>query len=600
MKISFILRSALILVLSSLLIIFSSCEGINDMLGVDDNEEGVLSSDEYEISPFKTVEINFENVIIESKEIFGRIGGYDVTLNNIDEKLVFLVPQMPAGPTELEFDVNNTSYSLSFDIKPSVEIPNPEEYLSKFIDEQTTAVNNNASLIDEFISDDRREDYHAELENINQLFIDIESLLQTATNEEKIEAAQFIYANRDDIELLQTSVNEYISAVSSLNELKQTGVYDSESKFDVAYVKFVLARINLISQAKKIIVWTAGGALAGSWLPVIGTGIGAAMGAGIGIGNFFIALQADNIATEELTQFEAIVEDISVDLKKLNGNYYNNQKATLIVSGNYSNINSSFQNSTMTKIQEFISYLRTFRDLFNKINEKIPDIMSFKPKVIEDLNSVRKTTKQVNGKYLSISNITNTNVTYSHEIMDGEYLVTFSSDQETDQEFSFDINYSYNGFSEKSTVANASLVISEASLVGKWDVYYNQGITYGEWTYYYFEETCPDIISYAYKLHYQTLEFTETTLESNQRESSKNYTYYGIDYVSCTYDDFDVYEETVDDNEIVLYYVEDNVIKVSDGDVVVSYPIIELTANTLKMGYYEDGEMMELHMVRVQ
>jgi len=427
------------------------------------------------------------------------------------------------------------------------------------------------------------------------LFDDAELAFQSATEAEKLEAAQFIAANKAEVEALNLAMDEYVAAVKALGQSKS--IYDNESEFNTAYGRFVAARILLISQARKIIAWTAAGAVAGSWFPVIGNGLGAAIGAGIGIGNFLIALEADNIATNQLTEFESIVDELNID-NKATLTFANKQKKTLSVSGKYNNLNAQYGSSNMTNIQSFVSYLSIFRSLFDQINEYLTEGLQIKPKLITDLTSVRSASKQIHANYLSISNVSNNKVTYSVENVEGELKVTFSTEEITDQDFTFDVNYSFNGFSEETMTQTATLSVDENLLYGTWEAIRMAGDIVGQWQYYYYDE-CPNVIANAYILQNETWEFTETTLDVKIMEAGKEYIYTGLDITNCSYSDLVINEYGGPDDEIFLYYLENNVIKVSDGNEVYTFNIQILTNERLVVGYFdEDGDPISAELVR--
>lgn len=581
--------------IATTIILLPGCSLIDDAFGGDDEDEVILYTQKYEINPFESVEITYENVILSADEYTGRIGGIDVRLFNIDEKLVFIVPVLPVGETFLEFDINDFSYELAFNMLSVPQVGNPEEYVGSFIQEQQTRTTANVALIDELVPADQKQMYTLEIKRISQLFADLEQAFQSATEAEKLEAAQFIEANKSDVEALNLAMDEYMIAVKSLTQTKS--IYDSESDFNAAYARFVTARILLISQARKIIAWTAAGAIAGSWFPVIGNGLGAAIGAGIGIGNFLLALEADNIATNQLTEFESIVDELSIDGKAALM-FTNNQKQTLPISGIYNNLNAQYGSSNMSSIQSFVSYLSVFRSLFDQINEFLPEVIQIKPKLISDLTSVRSASKQIHANYLSISNVSNNKVTYSVENVEGELKVTFSTEEITDQDFTFDVNYSFNGFSEETMTQTATLSVDENLLYGTWEAIRMAGDIVGQWQYYYYDE-CPNVIANAYILQNETWEFTETTLDVKIMEAGKEYIYTGLDITNCSYSDLVINEYGGPDDEIFLYYLENNVIKVSDGNEVYTFNIQILTNERLVVGYFdEDGDPISAEFVR--
>ncbi len=570
------------------LVLVSGCSAVEDVFGGDE-DEAILNANKYDIAPFESVEITYENVILSASEYSGRIGGLDVRLFKIDEKLVFIAPVLPEGETFLEFDINDLSYQLAFNMLPASQVSNPDEVVFSFIQEQKTRSASNAALIEELVSENQKQLYTEDLQRINRLFDDAELAFQSATEAEKLEAAQFIAANKAEVEALNLAMDEYVAAVKALGQSKS--IYDNESEFNTAYGRFVAARILLISQARKIIAWTAAGAVAGSWFPVIGNGLGAAIGAGIGIGNFLIALEADNIATNQLTEFESIVEELNID-NKATLTFTNKQKKTLSVSGKYNNLNAQYGSSNMTNIKSFVSYLSVFRSLFDQINEYLPETLQIKPKIISDFTSVRNAYKVIHANYLTIGNISNNKVSFSYEVVDGEFKVTFSTDEITDQDFTFDIDYNFNGFSEQTTTQSAKLTVNVDPLLGEWEAYEVDGIPVGQWQYYYLGE-CSNLIGWASVSIKATLTLDGSNIVFYYDGADKEYQYTGLDLVNCTYESVTINESADDDSYTSTYIVDGNMLMVQteDGPFPMSYSFID--NNTLVIN--ADGEENKYH-----
>lgn len=557
-------------------VLSSGCNAIDDLFSGDEDEVVVYAS-KYEVRPFDAVEITVENVLVDAAELDGTINGSAVKLRNYEDKLIFMVPDLPQGEAYLTFEINNQPLEVAFNVLPLPAVNDPVSYIGSFVEEQQTQIAANISSIEQLVSADQQKVFNEELQRITQLLADVETKLQTATAAEKLQAAQFIEVNKSDITQLNQAVNDYLNAVRQLSQGKS--IYDNESAFNTAYAKFVSARIKLISEARKIIGWTATGALAGSWFPAIGTGLGAALGAGYGIGNFLIALQADNIATDKLLDFESIVEDIEVG-NKATLQFTNKLKKTVTFKGNYHNLNAQYSNSSMSNIQNFASYLNVFRGLFDDINAFLSDVLQIRPKVLSELTAVKTANRTIHANYLSVSAISNNKVSVAVQNDDGDFKLTFSTEEATDQDFTFQLKYAFNGFSEQEITVDASLSVNADPLLGVWEATTIEGETIGVWHTNYYNE-CPNIIGGEHVTELYTWEFTETTLDVFISEAWKTYVYESLYYETCTYDGLTIEDNTNTDNVTFLYYVEDNIIKASDGDQVEDITIVSLTSDRL-------------------
>ncbi len=567
---------------------FSGCNAIEDIFSGDEDEVAVYAN-KFEVKPFDAVEITVENVLLNATAIDGTINGVGVKLHNFEEKLVFIMPDLPVGEAFLNFDINNQSLEVAFNVLPLPVVNDPVSYIESYVQEQQTQITANIASIEQLIPTAEQSLFADELQRVEDLMADLETKLQTANAAEKLQAAQFIEVNKSDITQLNQAVNDYLDAVRQLSQGKS--IYDNESAFNTAYAKFVSARIKLISEARKIIGWTATGALAGSWFPAIGTGLGAALGAGYGIGNFLIALQADNIATDKLLDFESIVEDIEVG-NKATLQFTNKQKKTVTFKGNYHNLNAQYSNSSMSNIQSFASYLNVFRGLFDDINAFLNDMLQIKPKVLSELTAVKTANRTIHANYLSVSAISNNKVSVAVQNDDGEFKLTFSTEETTDQDFTFQLKYAFNGFSEQEITVDASLSVNADPLLGVWEATTIEGETIGVWYTNYYDE-CPNIIGGEHVTELYTWEFTETTLDVFISEAWKTYVYESLYYETCTYDGLTIEDNTNTDNVTFLYYVEDNIIKASDGDQVEDITIVSLTSNRLVVSIVgEEGSFL--------
>jgi hypothetical protein len=65
------------------------------------------------------------------------------------------------------------------------------------------------------------------------------------------------------------------------------------------------------------------------------------------------------------------------------------------------------------------------------------------------------------------------------------------------------------------------------------------------------------------------------------KESWKHYNYDNLSYENCSFDGLTIEDNNSTDNVTFLYYVENNIIKISDGDQVEDVTIVSLTSNQM-------------------
>jgi hypothetical protein len=218
--------------------------------------------------------------------------------------------------------------------------------------------------------------------------------------------------------------------------------------------------------------------------------------------------------------------------------------------------------------------------LFDDINAFLNEVLQIRPKVLSELTAVKSANKTIHASYLSVSNISNNKVSVAVQNEAGELKLTFSTEETTDQDFTFQLNYAFNGFSEQEITVDASLSVDVDPLLGTWEAITIEGDNVGEWYTNYYDE-CPNIIGGEYITEQYSWEFTETTIDVFLKESWKTYIYDNLSYETCNYEGLTIEESNNTDNVTFLYYVENNIIKASDGDVVEDITIVSLTSDRL-------------------
>lgn len=199
-------------------------------------------------------------------------------------------------------------------------------------------------------------------------------------------------------------------------------------------------------------------------IPIIGT-----LGTGIAIGYLITEVAASlSINLADLSALLDITfapyDDLTLD-DAASKVYDHAEERVLSVQARFRNLLSSDQSGSEITgtLKNFLTDLLDFRSTVTKILDKMP--ARFKPTVlIASLKSSTNAVKrQVNGAYLSITNISNSQVKVAFsKLTDGTFKILPTVTGTTDQQVSFDVTYSNPNFSSKQIKKTISTTVKYA------------------------------------------------------------------------------------------------------------------------------------------
>ncbi|MFK5854766.1 MAG: FISUMP domain-containing protein [Bacteroidota bacterium] len=429
----------IVLSLSTLTVTNWSCEKI---FGGDSVEENItLSQDKTEVTPFEIVTITAADYTFSNDVYYATIADKDIELSKAtDNQLMFMMPYITSGNHKLIFTIDDIEYNIEFDINSPEPINNPEEVIDSYKQNVVVAFDTLKYM---------NQIYNLQIESQNLQVIenyltDFDQAYASATEDEKQELAQFMQANPD---LFDFSNFDYSFFNDSLNTSKNFIKWDQKLTRDMQYytglviatgVTVVLFNGALIS-LNPLAIFITGGAL----LTEV----------------YLLKSQTKTILNRSYKPFEF---DISNELRSQTVGFDNDVEYILGIDGTYRTLYNNDQGSSNVII-ELVANINTFTGYWNKVLENIPGVSGS----VTNLNAqnsyiINVNESSVTPQYISIENISNSNVTLSQFSNTDAARVTFTTTSDEDQGFTFDIVYTNPDFSAE-TKQIAATLINDAS-----------------------------------------------------------------------------------------------------------------------------------------
>jgi uncharacterized protein (TIGR02145 family) len=196
----------------------------------------------------------------------------------------------------------------------------------------------------------------------------------------------------------------------------------------------------------------------GSIVPGLGTGLGAALGAGVGVGFMLSDVQRLMASIDRMINTAMLPTDTWFCNKTNDFISFTSMAAkTVSVNMTYRTVYNADANTTIPIAHRFIKGMADFRDGLNSIVQYLPASLR-QSKIIQSVTTYKTLPLAVNSQQLSVSDISNSNVSLTNtNKTDGSLALTFKNNATTTQSFTFKLNYSNTGFGTFSKVIDASV-----------------------------------------------------------------------------------------------------------------------------------------------
>lgn len=464
-------------VLSSLLILvfLFGCKK-EEPAPMETTSPGTLTLQNSQYGQLEIAVLESTDVSFTQSTYVGTINGMSVQLVVDGEQVYFVVPNVSAGTHNIEVTINSNSYSVPIEITATA-IPSD---VDAFINTETTALFDLTSLntaLSDLGSLTNSSEDATNIAFLNDVQTEFNILYAQMSIAEKEELAKYISANQ-----ALFSADIVIDPRDSLNINRTTlGVYQGDFADDVGDI--------LIYTGSGLLITNGGVAMLHA-CAVPGAGLLPCAGglltvyAGVKIlkkAKAKVLNVADKTYVLIETRFKNFLQRSTVT---------HNQEYAVQAEGNRRTLYEGDQSSQISIVQSFWSACSSFQETWNKIKQLADDFASTfnsNNSVVgsfphpEDKNSYDSQWLGEGPQYLSVGNITNSNVSVSNQyVQNDELRITFQSSSQTNENFSFDLIYNDGTFSTSSTHTatitpeiDSTQIYFDACVGGGWTVTHN-------------------------------------------------------------------------------------------------------------------------------
>ncbi len=420
----------------SLSIINSGC---NTLFNEDEDPTQSLSlyQDKSDASPFEQVTITAIDYSFQQETYPATIGGKDITLTRVaSNQLVFTMPFV-SGSQVLDLVVDDVTYSFDFLVNELEPIANPDELINAY----KQNVEGILSEVEQMIQLGELQIPAEHMQVLQNQKLAFEQSFASATADQKQEVAQFIKANPGFFNFEHINLQQFND---SLNTSRAFVAWDQQLTEDMRYF----------------------------------TGLVIATGATIGIFNgtlisgnpFLIGAATLALATEFVLVFDQTGTMLTRSYKPFEFDLNNELRASVVefenevpyqlgIDATYRTLYKNDQQSSDVTL-ELVANINTFTGYWNQVSSLVPGLNGTVENLDDKNGYVTNTNRlAVTPEYISIDNISNSSVTLSNFSHAGTVKVTFSTNADADQDFTFDIVYKNPDFSEEKLSVSAKLKI---------------------------------------------------------------------------------------------------------------------------------------------
>jgi hypothetical protein len=451
-------------------IIFFSLNSCSKEDDVTKTEPISLSTEKNQYAPYEIVTITTVENVFSAATQSGKINGVDVELATDGNNAAFVLPNFANGTYNLTFSIGNNRYDVAVKVTALTSISSAETYFS----EMQSNLNDNISDLNNHISNLQIiEGNTAAVQALQNDLLFYQNQLNSytsqynsLTSEEKIIFAETIAAN-------QATLDEYNALTADFNQSASTlrnaqTVQDYETQVEISKGKFTASVIYTVGHIPFIL---AGGKVAAA----SAGNPGVLLALGVVVTSFMVnvvntATMAQTLTIKSLKPYEFIIES-GQKVFQTGVETVENAQAKY-----RSLINSDGGNTTISNI---VDTYNSLKDKYNNFRNSLPSIFRPSYVIISLKNTFTSTTRSVYNQYINITNVSNPNVTLQKIAQsDGSLKLKATTSATTDQNFTYNVNYTNSNFATGLTkTVNAqvlavvdSIPIYTASAIGVYAV----------------------------------------------------------------------------------------------------------------------------------
>lgn len=457
----------------SLLILFTtSCSKESEN---PESKPTALNTEKSKYAPYEVVTISTSEKMISLQSTTAKINNLEIPIDVTDGKVSFLLPNLNNGVYALYFSFNEIKYEVPITVESLSNVLSADVYFAEMTSNIQTNINELNTQMNELEQSSYYSNEHIALKNdiskYTNLINSYTESYKKLTEEQKQEFAKMIAANKTVFDLQSILINKL--SPKTLKQAQSVSDYEENVKEKAkVFVESTFHTIDLIPKVVGLAI------LAQTPIhPFINAG--AILAAGIYVAKFMISAATTVTAAVNLTSAAIKPSEFTSETNKIAALEYNTgiEKA-FNIKAQYRSLISTDTNDSGNTIQSIVENFNSFKEKYTGFINELPDL--FKPSYSMSAlkNTYTNTTRSVFNKYISITNISNSNVTLEQiNLQDGSIKIIASTSSKTDQTFSYDVNYSNSNFSKgfKKTVDAKVLAVIDST-----EIYTQAAI--GQWT----------------------------------------------------------------------------------------------------------------------
>ena len=437
-----------------------------------ENKPTELNTEKSQYAPYEVVTISTTEKIISLQSTTANINSLEIPLDITDGKISFLLPNLNNGVYTLSFSSNKIKYEVPITVESLSNVLSADVYFAEMTVNIQTNINELNAQMNELEQSSYYSNEHIALKNdiskYTNLINSYTESYKKLTEEQKQEFAKMIAANKTVFDLQSAAINKL--STKTLKQAQSVSDYEENVKEKAkVFVESTFHTIDLIPKVVGLAI------LAQTPIhPFINAG--AILAAGIYVAKFMISAATTVTAAVNLTAAAIKPSEFTSETNKIAALEFNSgiEKAVNI-QVNYRSLIASDANDSAGTIRSVVESFNTFKEEYTGFIKHLPDL--FKPSYSMSAlkNNFTTTTRSVFNKYISITNISNPNVTIEqYNQQDGSIKIKATTTATTDQTFTYNVNYTNSNFTNSLTnTVNAKVIAKSCDLntiIGTWSV----------------------------------------------------------------------------------------------------------------------------------
>jgi len=401
------------------------------------SQSGSMSFNKSSFRTYEMAEISFTNVTLSDTAYIATVASQSVKAKRINSKLYMCIPDITQATHTVSVIVSGLTYTTSFTKIAPVNIIDPQIYLYAEVDNLIALTSNLQNTLTALSSYTTLTQIPSLQSEITSLFAKLNNLkvqISNLSEIDKIHVATIFSSNKHWLDSARI-------AVEKLNLMPPPYFKGSVADyFQVTDTDMKVFTLSIINMAACVGI-TAAAVVAA---PTVGSAVvaGLVMGSALGLTEKASEVAMTNLMKNAFKPFESMATFFQKSNNSTLQLIPNNTLKQLVVNGAFRSPYQLDIPSTNTLLNQFNDDTHTLFSSCIKINSMAPQLNLNLPEVLSQKSNFNTYTLSVHSKYLTISDISNPNVTLAEvQRINGELFLKFSTNQITNQQFNFNLNF---------------------------------------------------------------------------------------------------------------------------------------------------------------